>query len=172
MDKMSVIYVEKTGHVLGAFTRTADSESEPAADAVVGSALLLRDPDDGELLFSVGSQLLKVKNVDLNDGVLLASRDYVLKDDLPQEGILFTATPVSYDDPTNSVEVTLPNPTPEDITVSVQIEDGLSQPIVVAIDILATTDNGSAPVTLAPGTYDALVLAPGYRAYFGTITAT
>lgn len=172
MDKMSVIYVEKTGHVLGAFTRTADSKSEPAAEAVVGSALLLRDPDDGELLFSVGLQLLKVKNVDLNDGLLLAHRDYVLKDGLPQEGDVLTGTPVAYDNTDNTVDVTLPANPPKDITVSVQIEDGLSQPIVVAIDIPMTTNTGSTPVTLAPGTYDALVLAPGYRAYFGTITVT
>src|SRR5687767_5828213 len=106
MDKMSVIYVEKTGHVLGAFTRTADSKSEPAAEAVVGDALLLRDPDGGELLFSVGSQLLKVKNVDLNDGLLLAHLNYILKDDLPQEGDILTGTPVAYDDPNNTVDVT------------------------------------------------------------------
>lgn len=171
MEKMSLIYVEKTGHVLGAFTRTSDSESEPAAEAVVGTALLLRDPDSGKQLFGVGSQHLKVKNVDRNDDVILSHRDYVLEDDAPAEkGALVFASVVKYTKPTLTIELTT-SPA-EDIKVLVQIEDGTSQPVLVTVDVAPDTTppaTGTATVTLAPGTYNTLALVPGYRALIGSI---
>lgn len=168
-EQMSLIYFEKTGHVLGAFTRTSDSESEPSAEDVVGDALLVRDPGDGQLLFSVGSQHLKVKNTDRIDSVLLAHRDYVLVDDAPEEGDKITASP-AYDPTTQKLTVTLPASPLEDVTVSIQIEDGTSQPILVSVDIPTTTASGAATLSLATGTYNVLVLAPGYRVYIDTVT--
>ena len=171
MEKMSLIYVEKTGHVLGAFTRTADAESEPAAEAVVGTALVLRDPDTGKQLFSVGSQHLKIKNVDRNDDVILSYRDYVLEDDAPAEkGTLTFASVVTYVKPT--LTISLATSPAEDIKVLVQIEDGTSQPITVTVEVAPVTTapaTGTTIVTLAPGTYNTLALVPGYRALIGTI---
>ena len=162
MQKMSVIYVEKTGHVLGAFTRTADAESEPPAEDVAGAALLLRDPDTGRQMFSVGSQHLKVKNVDRNDDVIVSHQSYVLEDDVPAEKPELTfASAFGYTRPTLTVTVTAAPA--EDVKAFVQFEDGMNDPIVVWVDILSGATSGDATVTLAPGTYDILMLVPGYR---------
>jgi hypothetical protein len=42
-DKMQVLFVKPTGHVLAAFTRTADPEDKPKVSALAGSGLLVRN---------------------------------------------------------------------------------------------------------------------------------
>ena len=53
---MSLIVFEKTGHVLGAFTRTADPEGEISTEDLVGDGLLLRDAGSGEVKIHYRSQ--------------------------------------------------------------------------------------------------------------------
>jgi hypothetical protein len=167
---MSVIHVDKTGHVLCAFTRTSDPESEPDVETVVGSALPLRDPETGDELLSLSVDLLKATNVDLNDSVLLVPRNYVLVDKVPQEGTTLTNAP-TYDPATKELKVALNGPVTESVTVTVYVEGGAAQGLPpLSVDIVAPASDGVATVTLAAGDYHVLALAPGYRASLTELT--
>jgi hypothetical protein len=71
--KMQALYIEQTGHILAAFTRTADSQSLLDVKGLAGTDLLVRNaepklpsPKGGETL-SVPMDLLKAEIVDLNE---------------------------------------------------------------------------------------------------------
>jgi hypothetical protein len=59
-----------------------------------------------------------------------------------------------------------------DIEVWFQLEDGVSQPVVMSLEIADGQGSGSVPVTLTAGTpYTALVMAPGFGVATDTFTA-
>ena len=76
-EKMQVLIVKQTGHVLAAFTRTADPEDKPAVSALAGSGLLVRNrgavppPSSGVETFLVSSGSLDVAVVDFDPDVFL-----------------------------------------------------------------------------------------------------
>ena len=171
MDNMSLIVFEKTGHVLGAFTRTADPEGTVTAEDVVGDGLALRDPDTGDDLVSVQPQHLTVQTIDRRDDVIVSHRSYVLEDGVATErSALAAATALQYGGST--LTLTLPNAPSEDIEAWVQIEDDQSQPVVLSVEIFSSGTQGTASLTLTPGDYGVLVLVPGYRALVGSLTVT
>lgn len=169
MDQMGLIVFAKTGHVLAAFTRAIDPAGALTADNVVGSALFVRDPDSAEEMAHVEPQHLAVKIVDRRDDVLLLHRRYIVEEGLPVQGSAATLS-LSYADPVLTVDIGV-NPS-DDIEAWLQLEDGVSQPIVASVEIPAAGTSGDVELTLTPGTeYRALVLAPGFAAATETFTA-
>jgi len=83
-EKITVLYVEQTGHVLAVLTRAADAEAEPAVEELAGEALPVRrlgDPTETwfpTVEFLVPASELKAKNVDLKPGVVENPRGFYL----------------------------------------------------------------------------------------------
>lgn len=167
MDKMSLIVLQKLGHVLGAFTRTADDATDLKAKDVVGEELLVRDEATGDTLVRIPEQHLEVKPADRRDDVILAHRRYVLVDGLPEEKPSVTAAPAWI---AGVLTITLPSPPANDGKAWVEIDNGQTEPTILTIDLTTAASTGTAPVTLSNGEYGILVAAPGYRAYVGHLT--
>ncbi|HWS89091.1 MAG TPA: hypothetical protein VN282_19120 [Pyrinomonadaceae bacterium] len=83
-EKITVLYVEQTGHVLAVLTRAADAEAEPVVEELAGEALPVRRfglttatwfPT---VEFLVPASELKAKNVDLKPGVVENPRGFYL----------------------------------------------------------------------------------------------
>jgi hypothetical protein len=71
-SKMQVIYIKHTGHILAAFTRTADPEGKPSflpADEEDQRSLLIRDPDGRSVALSVPASVVEQKAFDFDPGV-------------------------------------------------------------------------------------------------------
>lgn len=85
-EKITVLYVAQTGHVLAVLTRAADAEAEPAVEELAGAALPVRrlgDHSEGwfpSVEFLVPASELKAKNVDLKPGVIENPRGFYLDD--------------------------------------------------------------------------------------------
>jgi hypothetical protein len=168
-DKMSLILFDKTSHVLGAFTRAVDSGGDSTPQDVAGDGLILRDASSGAEMAHVPPQLLKVMSIDRRDDVILRFRNYVVDDGVAQEkGAITTAAPLAY--AAGTLTLKIQNAAPKDLEAWVQLEDGVSQPIVLKVDIVETDTDGTAPVTLSPGDYNALVLVPGYASLLFKLT--
>src|SRR5262245_23377418 len=76
-DKMQVLFVKQTGHVLAAFTRAADPEDKPKISVLAGSGLLVRNKKvitpsaSGGETISVPAGALDVAVVDFDPDVFL-----------------------------------------------------------------------------------------------------
>lgn len=86
--KMQVLYIEQTGHILAAVTRTAAAESLFDVKALAGTDLLVRNaefklgtppspPPSGEI-FSVPMDLLKAEIVDLNENAFVMPSNFMV----------------------------------------------------------------------------------------------
>lgn len=83
--KMSVLFVKKTGHALGAVTRASDPEGEVTATVLAGQGLIVRNiakqaaavAVSGEVLL-IDAATLEVATVDLNPEVLAAPGRFVV----------------------------------------------------------------------------------------------
>lgn len=157
--KMDVLIVPSTGHILAAATRGDPSGPAPDVAALVGSGLLFRDPVTGATQLTLAAQHLAVQSIDERDDVLLSARRFVLEDNLPELGDQPAAAPLTLNGATISVGIPAPAPEGGEI-VWVYIEGG-PQPIVQRVEVPHTATTGSEPLLLPPGTYRALVLAPG-----------
>ncbi len=171
MTRMSLIVFEKTGHVLGAFTRAAAPDGAVTAAQIAGDALTLRDPDTGDDLFHVPAQCLGVHTIDRQDDVITSHRDYVLKDGIALERADPNTAP-SFDSTAKELTVTLDAAATEKVVAYAQVEADGEPAKVVPIEIPAAAVNGLVQLTLTPGsTYQLLALIPGYRAQFLSFTA-
>jgi hypothetical protein len=171
MTRMSLIVFEKTGHVLGAFTRAANPDGAVTAAQIAGEALTVRDADSGADLFHVPASLLTVKTIDRVDDVITSHRNYVLKDGLAVEKG-DPATGTGYNNATKAIDVKLAVSTTEKLVVYAQVETDGEPPKVIPLEIPAGDDEAHAMVTLTPGTvYQLLVLIPGYRAHLSVFSA-
>ncbi|WP_419694226.1 hypothetical protein ACN2CC_26470 [Mesorhizobium muleiense] len=161
-SKMDLIMAGAAGHILAAGVRQDMAGPQPGAAALVGDALMMRDPVSGNTLLNVASAHLSVQAVDLRDDVLMTARDFILVDSLPEKGADPHATPVQLDGAT--ITVNLPSAAPEGgATVWVYVE-GAPQPIIHQVEVLETSTSANEPLVLPSGDYCALVLAPGCRA--------
>lgn len=81
-EKITVLYVEQTGHVLAILTRAADEEAEPVVEELAGEALTVRRLGDPAQIwfpdaqFFVPAAELKAKNVDFKPGVIENPRGF------------------------------------------------------------------------------------------------
>lgn len=83
-EKITVLYVKQTGHVLAVLTRAADAEAEPTVEQLTGEALPVRRlglHSAGwfpSVEFLVPASELKAKNVDIKPGVIENPRGFYL----------------------------------------------------------------------------------------------
>lgn len=83
-EKITILYVGQTGHVLAVLTRAADAEAEPAVEQLAGAALPVRRLGLStaswfpSVEFLVPPSELKAKNVDLKPGVIENPRRFYL----------------------------------------------------------------------------------------------
>jgi hypothetical protein len=166
---MDLLIAGSTGHVLAAALRNNTAGAQPDAASLVGSGLLLRDPDTGNTQITLPAEHLAVQSVDERDDVLLTARHFQLVDKLPElKDELAVATPLDLDG--TQITVAVDDPAPEGgLTVWVYIEGGM-QAVVHNIEIAETLSTANEPLALAPGDYRALMLAPGYRMHIAEIT--
>jgi hypothetical protein len=157
--KMDVLIVPSTGHILAAATRGDANGPAPDAAALVGSGLLFRDPVTGATQLTLPAQHLAVQSIDERDDVLLSARRFVLVGDLPELGDTPAAAPLTLSGSTIGVGIPTAAAQGGEI-VWVYIEGG-PQPIVQRVEVAQAATTGIEPLLLPPGTYRALVLAPG-----------
>jgi hypothetical protein len=114
-----------------------------------------------------------VQSVDLRDDVLLSARSFQLVDNLPELKNPFD--PVTNPDPLEldgvDITVTVDDNVTDPLGVWVYIEGG-AQPIVQKVEIPTPSNTANEPLALPPGSYRALMLAPGYRMHIAEITVT
>jgi hypothetical protein len=74
-DKMQVVFVKQTGHVLAAFTRTADVEGKPPVGALTGNGLIIHNRKVVSATPSVGDETLLASPEALDIAVVDYDRD-------------------------------------------------------------------------------------------------
>ena len=79
-DKMTLLFVKHTGHILAAVTRSADPTGEISAEDLARGGLLVRG-FNGDTQFEVPSRELDVLTVDLDPALLLQPRAFVVDED-------------------------------------------------------------------------------------------
>jgi hypothetical protein len=80
-DKMQVLFVKKTGHVLAAFTRSADPEGKPKVEDLTGDGLLVRNmslPATLAKTVLVPPETLDVSVVDFEPALFSSPREFVV----------------------------------------------------------------------------------------------
>ncbi len=189
-DSMTVIYIEKTGHVVAATTRAVDT-GEPELEALVGAELPLRprrEAGDDELAVVAPAAILKAKSVALDLAVLSHPLGFVVNGGLlaalPESEVV-EASQVSLETVACSVDYnTAGGKPPEEIEVLTIVRgpDPVDDQLRVQSGKIAT-DQTAATMSLAilPGeaeaaipnggeTYTVCVAFPGRRIGFFPVT--
>jgi hypothetical protein len=161
-DKMTLLFVKHTGHVLAAVTRSADPTGKILTGDLALGGLLVRG-FSGQEQFEVPPEQLDVLTVDLEPVLLLQPRAYTV--DQGQAVPLPNITAPTVALTATDVTVTLSGPVPADTKVWSQVDGGnLTSPRVA--DGVIPASVGASAVTLRieavdPGTYNVLVLVGG-----------
>ena len=193
-DKMQVLFVKQTGHVLAAFTRTADPEGKVSANDLTGSGVRIRNvtrvgatPPGGETL-SVPPDSLDVAVVNFDADVFTSPLSFAagggvvaqLGTDIPQ-------TIPSADFKTGQITVTLSSPAAEDLSVWLQLEEvnplpgneperrvtqGLMSKTESTVDLNLTIRPGGPPASIPKKDFYVLVLVAGHQPLFAKMTPT
>jgi hypothetical protein len=168
-DKMTLLFVKHTGHILAAVTRSADPTGTISAEDLARGGLLVRGFDSTrpshQFEFEVPSRELDVLTVDLEPALLLDPRAFFVDENkkvpmpvaggsVPLPGVQLTATQV-----TVTPISTPPGSTVSDDTkVWVQIIGGdLTQPLIATGTVPRGQSNVAIPlVPLRTGDYDVL----------------
>jgi hypothetical protein len=162
-DKITLLFVEHTGHVLAAVTRNADPTGPISAGELAAGGLLVRGFSP-QAQFEVSSEQLAVLTVDLDPVVLLQPRTYRVEQAqaVPLPSTLVTDLTVKLT--ATNVEVSLTGSAPEETRVWFQIEGGhLTSPLVAYGVIPTGMQKVTLPIeALGPGTYNVLVLVVDY----------
>ena len=130
-DKMTVLYVKDTGHVVAALTRVADPEALLTADLLVGEALMLRYIGDpialayGFTNFLIESDELDMLTPDLDSGVTLSPRSFLIDGDKTIQ-------------PTNSSTSVVPN-FPNTAQIRITVGAAVAQESKVRVEIVNFT---------------------------------
>lgn len=86
-EKMTLLFVKETGHIVAALTRAADPEAELTTDLLAGEALLVRYFGNvqaigyGNTEFLIPPEELDVAITDLDDGVISNPRGFFVDDE-------------------------------------------------------------------------------------------
>lgn len=169
-EKMTLLFVKETGHVLAAITRAADAESEIEAGALAGTALLVRyvgNPTGdgyGDKMLSVPADQLDVFTADYEARALLRPNDYFVSgaDDQKKSQQVDRSLPVTVSLSMNNSQVTVEANVP-DKTKALIILSGptADERQVVAGEMIFNSGTSKATINIAelkPGT-DYLLLA-------------
>ena len=159
-DKMTLIFVEKTGHALGVLTHAGNPEAKFEIRDLVGEGLPIRDPETGELWLTVETKWLKSDVFDLVGGALLEYDSYVVETNQPVFHSKLAPTEVKLE--TTGVTVTSDQVIKKNEFVWVQVENSSGERIAQAQpgdDLNKVVKIGMA---LQPGDYRVLALVPGF----------
>lgn len=160
-ELMHLVVHAETGHVLAAGLTLENGTPAADPDSLIGEALLIRDPDSGQIEQTVSGDHLQVQTMAAREDVLMTAREFILVDGLPE---------ASNDEPTvnltgTQIIITLVTAAPLDETVWVQIEgDNLVDPVVHRVNIPETLVSGQETLQLPSGQYRVLMLAARHRA--------
>lgn len=173
-EKMTVLFIEQTGHVLGALTHVADPTAELSPSVLASGGLLVRG-FPGKQQFEVPPEWLKTLNVDLNEAVLLNPRAFYV-DETQKSALPVASAPIS-SVVLDSTKVTV---TPISATVAVttltkvwvQVAGGtLTEPRVAKGELKIGDKKLELSIeTLDPGPYSVLTLAVNYAPKISTRT--
>jgi hypothetical protein len=163
-DKMTVLFVKHTGHVLAAVTSNADPTAKISAGDLARGGLLVRGfpaipPTTGNEQFEVPPGELDVMSVDLDPALLLKPRNFIIDDGQLVQIPIATVNNVALTTPTK-VTVTLAAAVTEETKVWVQVDGGnLAEPRTAEGKIPNTGTSTELQIqTLDPGTYFVLTL--------------
>lgn len=161
---MDLIVFAQTGHVLAGALRNQTGGAGPTVKELAGEGVWLRNPSDGTLQLIVDAEHLGIASTPFRDDVLLAARRFQMVDGLPEaKDENTTVNPVVLNG--TNVTVSLPVAVTSNIDVWVVVTGSNISPIVQKVEVLETATSGSEPLPLQSGTYQVLVLAPGYRTF-------
>jgi hypothetical protein len=142
-DKMQVLFVKQTGHVLAAFTRTADPEGKPQVSDLTGSGLSVHNltrvstlpPNGGETL-AVPPEALDVAVVENDPDIFATAVGFVASGGrvarLGTGGIVLNGSP-----PPSPPPATPPPPTPSQPQVNFSVTR-----VTVTLESDTTDDKG------------------------------
>ena len=134
-DKMTLLFVKHTGHILAAVTRSADPTGTISAEDLARGGLLVRG-FNGDTQFEVPPRELDVLTVDLDSALLLQPRAFFVDENqkVPVPVSSGTVNAVSFVGDSCDCYTSRP-PVPEDTKVWVQITGGdLTQPLIADRD--------------------------------------
>lgn len=156
-DKMTLLFVKETGHVVAGLTRAADPEANLTADVLAGEALSVRLNPDTEFL--VEPDQLDVLITDFDEGVLAAPRMFFVDQDKKVQPVDVTTTvSASF---SGTAQLTVTTSVTEERKVWVEIVGPTPNSRQIVTDKLAAA-TGDVTINLRPlvaGTaYDILVL--------------
>jgi len=166
-EKISLLHVKETKHVVGAVTHTADPDSKATAAQLAPSGVLVRDftATPGTVFtFLVPADELDVINVDFDDELLLRPRGFLIDEDK-------AASPIPANPSVNAATLTATRITvgvsaavTDDTPVWVQIAGGsLTKPIIKSGKIDKTQTSVEFQFDrLTAGTYQIFALATGH----------
>lgn len=170
MNKMNVVAFKATSHVLGAATRSTQSDKEVTVDDVAARGIVIRDSGNAGLRSLIDKSQLKIALVDYDTRVIYRPQLFAVTEDLrveQQDEAAGLAVALN----NGTVKVTLPVKTPSDIEVFVHVTGGaLTEPVVRAVAIARDATAGSAGLVLGSGDYTVVILAPGYTTRIVTET--
>lgn len=112
-DKMQVLFIEHTGHVMAAFTRTADPEGKPTIESLVGDGLIVRNKKKVFPLPVAGDPVGETFIIP-PDSLEIAVVDF--KPDVPKSPFGFTAGGGV------ATQLAVPPPAPELKTTSIKVK--------------------------------------------------
>jgi hypothetical protein len=160
-SNMDLIVFAQSGHVLAAALRNQTGGAAPTMADFVGDGLWLRNPSTGLREITVAPEYLSAATTPLRDDVLVVARHFQVVDGMPEEKAKLTgATPVALDG--TDITLTLPAAVLSDTEAWVLIESATGT-IVQKVDVLEGDSNATVLLALSNGTYQVLVLVPGYR---------
>jgi len=194
-DKMQVLYIEQTGHILAAFTRVADADSLTDIKTILGDGLLVHNLKSipsaagtaGETLF-VPLDQLKVKVVKLNPGAFFAPLGFVVNGGEASE--LGNVKPSTPSLTVNDIKITITTAVSEATNVWVQIQENNPPPgdepkrrvMSGQITPVSSTSTGkdvtltlrlrpnSPPASIPKKEFDILALVAGEKPLFARLT--
>jgi hypothetical protein len=161
-DKMTLLFVKHTGHILAAVTRSADPTGRISAEDLARGGLLVRGFDfisNKQFEFEVPSRELDVLTVDLEPALLLKPSEFVVDENQKVPVPASDGTMITVGLSATHVTVTPAGPpVPEDTKVWVQIIGGdLTQPLIAAGTVPTGGTSVALPlVPLHAGQYDVL----------------
>jgi hypothetical protein len=170
-EKMTLVTLKTTGHVLGALTRTGNPEGTLKLEDLVGAdGLPIRDAATGKVVHEVQTGQLELETVDRLDEVLFRPSAYAVVAGALVLQALPSALTLQFS--AGKLTITAPPPLKPGDKVWAQIE---GSPGPRRVHEQAAILDGPGPaskveISLVPGTYHLLVLVPGYQALLTTET--
>lgn len=181
IEKLTLLFAKKTGHVLALLTRAADPEAAVKPDELTAQALPVRYVGDTTrswirlVRFFVPVDELDAQTVDFDELVLNNPLGYFLDADKNVQALDQTLRVTGVTSPAGhtQVQVTINTPATADANVLIHVTDGnLELTLSGKITSGANFVNINVGQTLAAGTYYALTLVAGLppNSYDFTVT--